>query len=88
MHLVSFRVERCRNILGSGEIQVDRAVTCLVGKNEPGKTNPLHALRTVNPAPTGRDFDEQQYPRRLQKEWAALLLRGPGRAASRGCEGA
>lgn len=68
MHLVSFRVEKFRNILDSGEIQVDRAVTCLVGKNESGKTNLLHALHTVNPAPTGRSFDEQQYPRWLQKE--------------------
>lgn len=44
MYLVSFRVERFRNILDSGEIQVDPAVTCLVGKNESGKTNLLHAL--------------------------------------------
>src|ERR1700722_14617455 len=67
MRLVAFRVERFRNILDSGEIPVDPAVTCLVGKNESGKTNLLHALHTINPAPTERKFDEQQYPRWLQK---------------------
>jgi energy-coupling factor transporter ATP-binding protein EcfA2 len=47
---------------------VDGVVTCLVGKNESGKTNILHALHTLNPAHNDRDFDEQQYPRWLQKE--------------------
>ena len=43
-------------------------VTCLVGKNESGKTNILHALHALNPALNDRLFDEQQYPRWLQKE--------------------
>lgn len=41
---------------------------CLVGKNESGKTNMLHALHTLNPAYSDRTFTEQQYPRWLQKE--------------------
>jgi energy-coupling factor transporter ATP-binding protein EcfA2 len=43
-------------------------VVCLVGKNESGKTNILHALHALNPAYGDRAFTEQQYPRWLQKE--------------------
>ena len=68
MNLISFRTVRFRNILDSGTIDVDPRVTCLVGKNESGKTNILHALHALNPALGDRLFDEQQYPRWLQKE--------------------
>ena len=68
MNLISFRSVRFRNILDSGPIDVDRRVTCLVGKNESGKTNILHALHALKPALNDRAFDEQQYPRWLQKE--------------------
>ncbi len=68
MRLKSFRVERFRNILDSDEIDVDPRITCLVGKNESGKTNLLQSLHCVRPAPTQRKFDEQQYPRWLQKD--------------------
>ena len=68
MRLISFRVERFRNVLDSGEVAVDENVTCLVGKNESGKSNILHALHALNPAYNDRSFDEQQYPRWLQKE--------------------
>lgn len=68
MNLISFRSVRFRNILDSGTIEVDNRVTCLVGKNESGKTNILHALHALNPALNDRQFNEQQYPRWLQKE--------------------
>lgn len=68
MNLISFRSVDFRNILDSGTIDVDPRVTCLVGKNESGKTNILHALHALNPALNDRSFDEQQYPRWLQKE--------------------
>ena len=68
MNLISFRSVRFRNILDSCTIDVDPRVTCLVGKNESGKTNILHALHALNPALNDRSFDEQQYPRWLQKE--------------------
>ena len=68
MNLISFRTERFRNILDSGTIEVDTRVTCLVGKNESGKTNILHALHALRPALNDRTFDQQQYPRWLQKE--------------------
>lgn len=68
MRLKSFRVERFRNVLDSGEVPVDDAITCLVGKNESGKTNLLHALHTLNPALKDRVLDDKQYPRWLEKQ--------------------
>jgi len=68
MKLISFHVERYRNILDSGEIEVDNRVTCLVGKNESGKSNVLHALLRLNPQPVHRDFDVDQYPRWRRKD--------------------
>src|ERR1022692_803124 len=68
MRLVIFRFGHFRNILDSSDVTAPDNVTCLVGKNESGKTNILHALHTINPALNDRTFDEQQYPRWLQKE--------------------
>jgi predicted ATPase len=68
MKLTGFRVGHFRNILDSGAVPTPEGITCLVGKNESGKTNLLHALYTINPALQDRSFDEQQYPRWLQKE--------------------
>ncbi|MGD0371086.1 MAG: AAA family ATPase [Candidatus Dormibacteria bacterium] len=68
MKLTSFQVGHFRNILDSGQIPTPETITCLVGKNESGKTNLLHALHAINPALKDRTFDEQQYPRWLQKE--------------------
>ena len=68
MKLISFRVERFRNVLDSGDVPVDPSITCLVGKNESGKTNMLQALHTINPSPTDRRFDDLQYPRWLQRD--------------------
>ena len=48
MRLKSFHVERFRNILDSDEIDVDPTITCLVGKNESGKTTILKALHRLN----------------------------------------
>jgi len=67
MRLKDIRVERFRNILDSGSVPIDGAITCLVGKNESGKTNLLQALHTLNPALGDRQIDEDQYPRWLQK---------------------
>lgn len=65
MHLKTFRVRKFRNILDSGVIAVDDAVTCLVGMNESGKTAILSALYRLNPVGAA-DFNEQQdYPRWL-----------------------
>ncbi len=53
MQLKHFRVRNFRNILDSGEIMVDDAVTCLVGMNESGKTAILSALHRLNPRRRG-----------------------------------
>jgi predicted ATPase len=65
MKLKSFRVRKFRNIVDSGEIQVDPDVTCFVGKNEAGKSGLLEALYLLNPA-YGEKLDaSEQYPRWL-----------------------
>ena len=48
MELISFHVTEFQSILDSMQIQVDN-VTCLVGKNESGKTALLQALYRLNP---------------------------------------
>ncbi len=70
MELLSFRVGYYRNVLDSNDIAVDRKVTVVVGKNESGKTNLLHALHALNPAGSDRDrgFPRHDYPRWLQKQ--------------------
>jgi predicted ATPase len=61
--LTSVRVRRFRNIIDSTPITVQGDVTCLVGKNESGKTAVLEALYRLKPIyPSGfRDIDD--YPR-------------------------
>jgi len=66
MKLVSFKVEKFRNIVDSTSINVESDVTCLVGKNESGKTAILNALYRLNPA-FGEQFDiGEHYPRWLK----------------------
>lgn len=63
MRLLRFRVRKFRNIIDTGDIDVDGSVTCLVGMNESGKTAVLSALHRLNPI-DGKSFDEQRdYPR-------------------------
>lgn len=63
MRLTSFRVSKFRNVVDSTEIDVQTDVTCLVGKNESGKTTVLQGLLRLNPA-HGEQFDESMhYPR-------------------------
>lgn len=70
MRLTSFRVRHYRNFVDSGDIVVGGDVTCLVGKNESGKTALLQALANLNPAPSSvPKFDlTNDYPRWLKKE--------------------
>ncbi|WP_433574770.1 AAA family ATPase [Nocardia brasiliensis] len=65
MKFVSFRIENFRNILDSGWVAVDRDITCLVGKNESGKTAVLHALYRLNPAYHAEFHPGEHYPRWL-----------------------
>jgi energy-coupling factor transporter ATP-binding protein EcfA2 len=68
MQLASFRVRLFRNIIDSGEVSVDE-VTCLVGKNEAGKSALLQALHVLNPAKPPAQLNLlDEYPRWLKKE--------------------
>ncbi len=64
MKLTRARVTDYRSIDDSGWVDVD-SVTCMVGKNESGKTAFLAALKKLNPVErdTG-DFDLKDYPRK------------------------
>lgn len=66
MLLTNFRVRVFRNVIDSGPIDVLEN-TCLVGKNEAGKSALLEALYRLNPArPEPLDLLEE-YPRWLKK---------------------
>lgn len=76
MLLRRFRVEKFRNIIDSQFIEAQNDVTCLVGKNESGKTTLLQALYRINPA-YATPFDlEAEYPR-----WLLIQDRKSGVAA-------
>jgi predicted ATPase len=61
-------VRKFRSIENSGTVRFEPDVTCLVGKNESGKTAFLEALHQANPfGGLGRGLDElRDYPRRLR----------------------
>ena len=61
-------MKKFRNVVDSGEISVEEQVTCLVGKNEAGKSALLEALYLLNPAYDDTFNVEEQYPRWLVVE--------------------
>lgn len=65
MKLISAQVTLFRNIVDSTPITIDPLVTCLVGKNESGKTAFLESLYFLKPAyPTKARIDiTRDYPR-------------------------
>ncbi|MDR7251903.1 energy-coupling factor transporter ATP-binding protein EcfA2 [Nocardioides sp. BE266] len=65
MRLTSITVRRFRNFVEDQEIHIEDDVTCLVGKNESGKTTVLKAPHRLNPANgTSLKFNmTQEYPR-------------------------
>src|SRR5437879_5319201 len=68
MKLKSVRVRMFRNILDSTEVAIQPNVTCLVGKNESGKTAFLQALWRLNPARVKPTFSvPDHYPAWLEK---------------------
>jgi len=66
MEVDAVRVENYRCIGDSGWVDID-ALTCLIGRNESGKTAFLKALEMLNPASQTAAFDPyRDYPR---QEW-------------------
>lgn len=70
MILKSLRVQNYKAIEDSTEFSIDQ-VTCLVGKNEAGKTALLQALYKLNPVvDSDTKFDEvEEYPRRYLSDY-------------------
>ncbi|MET9039065.1 AAA family ATPase [Streptomyces mirabilis] len=65
MLVTSVEIEAFRNITNKQAMAVDPQVTCLIGKNESGKTTILKALHRLNPANNADDFHvTTDYPRR------------------------
>ena len=69
MRLLEVTVNKFRSIIDSTPVKIQEDITCLVGKNESGKTSFLHALYRLNPARTNVNFKvENQYPAWLEKK--------------------
>ena len=69
MDLQQVRVQNYKCIEDSGWVAFER-VTCMVGKNESGKTAFLQALEKLNPINTAEDYDPLvEYPRRRFKRY-------------------
>ncbi|MBX3125536.1 MAG: AAA family ATPase [Polyangiaceae bacterium] len=83
MKLKQVQVVLFRNILDSDGIEIQEDITCLVGKNESGKTSCLQALHALNPA-IAKPLDLMDYPAWLSKahklEGKALEAERPIRA--------
>lgn len=76
MILREVRIRKYKSIEDSGPIPVESGVTCLVGKNESGKTAVLEALYKLKPVAGGEEavFDElYDYPRRLRGKEKKLI---------------
>ena len=57
MQLTAFRIFKYRNIEDSGLIKLFDRLTCIVGKNQSGKTNLLRALQKFNPHDKSVKYD-------------------------------
>jgi predicted ATP-dependent endonuclease of OLD family len=69
MKLKEVLVKNFRNIIDSTPVRIQDDITCIVGKNESGKTAFLHALYQLNPARPNAKFKvEDQYPAWLEKK--------------------
>ena len=64
MQLTAFRIFKYRNIEDSGLIKLADRLTCIVGKNQSGKTNLLKALQKFKPLDKGVKYDvRSDWPR-------------------------
>ncbi|AKQ58326.1 ATP-dependent nuclease [Bordetella hinzii] len=72
MKLTKAHITNFRSVLDTGEFTLS-GVTCLVGKNESGKTTVLQALERINPVDASKKkFDKDlEYPRGYLAEYEA-----------------
>lgn len=83
MKLSALSVQKFRNIVDSGEVDIEAGVTCLVGKNESGKTAFLEAARRVKPVAGDRKFNRlHDYPAWREKRDGARDGKSNVRAVS------
>jgi ABC-type transport system involved in cytochrome c biogenesis ATPase subunit len=69
MKLKKVRICKFRNFLDSGEVPIEPDITCLVGKNESGKTALLHAVYRLNPVRPNVQFSIlEHYPAWIEKK--------------------
>ena len=69
MYLKKVRISKFRNFLDSGEVPIEPDITCLVGKNESGKTALLHAVYRLNPVRPNVQFSIlDHYPAWIEKK--------------------
>lgn len=69
MKLLEVNIKKFRNIIDSNPVRIEDDITCLVGKNESGKTSFLHSLYRLNPYRPNVKFKvEDQYPAWLEKK--------------------
>lgn len=67
MLLKTAQVKIFRHVLDSTEVAIQPDVTCIVGKNESGKTAFLEAVRRLNPAQPAKFSIGKHYPAWLEK---------------------
>ena len=83
MQLARVKIENYKSIEDSDEFGVDKKVTCLIGKNEAGKTVVLEALYKLNPVESDKQtFDEEELPRRHLATYRERKQREPAKILS------
>src|SRR5688572_1713086 len=69
MRLIKARVQNYRSIIDTGEFEIEKLKTILVGPNEAGKTVVLRALQQLHRPPEISGFDAlRDYPRSLYND--------------------
>lgn len=69
MKLTKIRIRKYRNIQDSGDVELLENLTCVVGKNQSGKTALLRALHKFNPYQKSEIYDlSRDWPRGERKQ--------------------
>lgn len=63
MKVINFKVKNFRNVIDSGEVEIEN-LTCIVGKNQAGKTSILQALSGFNPTGSFKYKLSRDWPRK------------------------